>query len=97
LPRPRLSLDYRPRQIGVALRWDAAMPEGWRALVRFRPKPDSPLDQYMSLPMDAGAVAWLPRAMAVGGQLCYQPGVGTEGIAIFEAWSCVPLEADRNR
>jgi hypothetical protein len=97
LPRPRLSLDYRPGELGLELRWEGRMPEGWNAVVRIRPKADSSVDQYLSLQLGSGAVAWIPRSLAVGGQLCYQPGVRTEENAIFEAWSCVPLAADRSR
>ncbi len=95
LPRPRVSLDYSAGKVGVELRWEGQMPEGWRAVVRIRPMADSPLDQYMMLQLGPGAVAWVTRSTLVNEQLCFQPGLRTEDAAIFETWSCVPLEPDR--
>jgi ABC-type transport system involved in multi-copper enzyme maturation permease subunit len=94
LPRPRVSLDYSPGKVGVELRWEGQMPEGWGAAVRVRPQEDSPLDQYMLLQLGPGAVAWITRSTLVNEQLCFQPGLRTEEAAIYEAWSCVPLEPD---
>jgi hypothetical protein len=95
LPRPRVSLDYSPGKVGVELRWEGQMPGGWGAVVRIRPKEDSPLEQYMQLRLGPGAVAWITRSTLVNEQLCFQPGLQTEEAAIFEAWSCVPLEPNR--
>jgi hypothetical protein len=78
----------------VELRWEGQMPEGWGAAVRVRPQEDSPLDQYMLLQLGPGAVAWITRSTLVNEQLCFQPGLRTEEAAIYEAWSCVPLEPD---
>lgn len=97
LPRPRLSLDYKPGQLGVSLRWNGQMPEGWGAVARIRPREDSPLDQYMTLGLGGGAVAWISRSRAVAGQLCFQPGVSAGEVSIFETWSCVPVEPDPAR
>jgi ABC-type transport system involved in multi-copper enzyme maturation permease subunit len=95
LPRPRVSLDYKAGSVGVELRWEGAMPDGWSPVVRIRPKEDSPLDHYITLQMGPGAVAWITRSLTINEQLCVQPGVRTADAAIFEAWSCVPLEPDR--
>jgi hypothetical protein len=95
LPRPRVSLDYKAGSVGLELRWEGPMPDGWSTVVRIRPKEDSPLDQYMTLQMGPGALAWITRSLVVNDQICFQPGVRAEDAAIFEAWSCVPLEPDR--
>ncbi|HTQ36849.1 MAG TPA: hypothetical protein VMH77_07420 [Steroidobacteraceae bacterium] len=94
LPRPRVSLDYRQGRVGVELRWEGRMPEGWGAVVRIRPQENSPLEQYMMLRLGPGDVAWITRSALVNGQLCFQPGAGTADGAIFEEWSCVPLQPD---
>ncbi|MEO8314003.1 MAG: hypothetical protein ABI645_04320 [Pseudomonadota bacterium] len=95
LPRPRVGLDYKKGQVGMELRWEGQMPEGWSAALRIRPKVDSPLEQYTTIIMGRGAVAWMTRSALANEQLCFQPGVRTEEAAVYEAWSCVPLAPDR--
>jgi hypothetical protein len=92
LPRPRLSLSYRPGEVGLELRWEGRMPEDWKPVVRLRPKANSSLDQYVWLVLGPDAQAWIRRGQLFDSQLCYQPGVFAAGAAIFEAWSCVPLQ-----
>jgi hypothetical protein len=98
LPRPRVSLGYRKGQVGIDVRWEGQIPSGWGAVVRTRPRPDSPMDQYMQIrlgsQLDSGSLIWISRSRAVNDQLCFQSGLQAEEAAIFEAWSCVPLEPD---
>lgn len=99
LPRPRVSLDYKKGQVGMELRWEGQMPDGWSAVVRVRPKPDSPPDHYMQVQfapkMGSGAMVWINRSRFVNEQACFQSGIRAEEAVIFEPWSCVPLEPDR--
>lgn len=93
LPRPRGSLVRGNGLVGVELRFDADLPSGWTAVVRFRPEQDSPLDRYSTHGVDGYLVAWTRAGSAVGGQLCFQPGVRAFGITIFEAWGCLLLDS----
>jgi hypothetical protein len=90
LPRPRGSLVRSDDFVGVAVRLDAALPAGWRAVVRFRPRGDSPLRDYATR-YTKDDIAWQSISSIANEQVCFQPGVGTKGIVIYEIWSCLPL------
>lgn len=92
VPRPRGSLVYRKGQTGLQLHWDGEMPAGWTGAVRFRPRKDSPVDQYMTVRMTGQFSIWLPAAIVVDGQVCFQPGVATQEATIYEEWVCLPVE-----
>jgi hypothetical protein len=92
LPRPRGSLVRSDDRVGVAVRLDAALPEGWRAVVRFRPREDSQLRDYVTRPV-TGGVAWQPISAIANERVCFQPGVGTKAIVIYEVWNCLPLDS----
>jgi hypothetical protein len=93
LPRPRGSLVRDGNMIGVELRLDTVLPEGWSALMRARPRQDSPLTDYWTSFADEDLVAWIPAYQAIDGQLCFQPGVRSFGAAIFESWVCLSLDS----
>lgn len=93
LPRPRGSLLRRDGLIGVDLRWDGQLPDGWEAVIRYRPEENSPVDQHRTMRIDANGVAWLPEAAAINEQLCFQPGIRADEATFFENWTCLPVES----
>lgn len=93
LPRPRVSLVRRPGSIGLDLKLSASLPEGWFGVLRLRPAEDSPLEQYVTIRMGGEGQAWMPESAAVGGRVCFQPGVGSREVGILEAWQCLPVDA----
>jgi hypothetical protein len=92
LPRPRGSLVRSDDFVGVAVRLDAALPAGSRAVVRFRPRSDSPLRDYVTR-STKDDVAWQPINSIANEKVCFQPGISTKGIVIYEIWSCLPLDS----
>jgi hypothetical protein len=92
LPRPRGSLVLRDGSVGVAVRLDAALPARWRAVVRFRPRSDSPLRDYVTRSTEDD-IAWQSINSIANEKVCFQPGLGTKGIVIYEIWSCLPLDS----
>jgi hypothetical protein len=94
LPRPRASLvrGSDAKWVGVELRVDKPLPEGWISAVRFRPKVDSPLREYVTRWTSADTV-WRSTSTLTNREVCFQPGVGSRGVVIFEAWTCLPLDS----
>ena len=93
LPRPRVSLFRKEGSVGLELRMSSSLPDGWFGVLRLRPAEDSPLEQYTTIRITGGpAVAWMPESAAVGGRVCFQPGVGSSEVGILEAWQCLPVE-----
>jgi hypothetical protein len=92
LPRPRGSLVRNDESVGVAVRLDAALPAGWRAVVRFRPRGDSPLRDYATRSTE-NDIAWQSLNSIANERVCFQPGIGTQGIVIYEVWTCLPLDS----
>ncbi len=92
LPRPRGSLVRDGKWVGVAVRLDSALPEGWSTVVRFRPREDSPLREYVTRWTDKDR-AWLAINQVADEKVCFQSGVGSNDIVIYEAWTCLPLES----
>jgi hypothetical protein len=92
LPRPRGSLVRSNDEVGVAVQLDAALPAGWRAVVRFRPRSDSPLRDYVTR-STKDDVAWLSINSIANEEVCFQPGIGSKGVVIYETWSCLPLDS----
>jgi hypothetical protein len=92
LPRPRGSLVRSDDFVGVAVRLDAALPAGWRAVVRFRPRGDSPLRDYVTR-STKDDIAWQSINSIANEKVCFQPGIGSKGIVIYEIWSCLPLDS----
>ena len=92
LPRPRGSLVRSDDYVGVAVRLDAALPAGWRAVVRFRPRSDSPLRDYVTR-STKDDVAWQSINSIANEKVCFQPGISAKGIVIYEIWTCLPLDS----
>lgn len=92
LPRPRGSLVRNGDVVGVKVRLDSPPPEGWQAVVRFRPREDSPLEDYLMQPAYDGT-AWEPVRSAADDQVCFQPGLRSHDIVLYEAWTCLPLSS----
>jgi hypothetical protein len=95
LPRPRGSLVLGKERVGVSVRLDAALPAGWRVVVRFRPRDNSELRDYVTRSVKNG-VAWLALSRVSNERVCFQPGINAEGIVIYEAWVCLPLDSAAN-
>jgi hypothetical protein len=92
LPRPRGSLVLDDKSVGVAVRLDSELPPGWRTVVRFRPREDSPLRDYVT-PRTHNNTAWQSINRIANEKVCFQPGIGTRNIVIFEGWTCLPLNS----
>jgi hypothetical protein len=92
LPRPRGSLVRSDDFVGVAVRMDAALPAGWRAVVRFRPQDNSLLRDYVTRPAEDD-IAWLSLNSIASEKVCFQPGIVSNSIVIYEPWSCLPLDS----
>jgi hypothetical protein len=93
LPRPRVSLFHKKGFVGLELRMSSSLPEGWVGVLRWRPTEDSPLEQYTTISITGGSVvAWISESAAVGGRVCFQPGVGSRDVGILEAWVCLPVD-----
>jgi len=93
LPRPRGSLVRSDDYVGVAVRLDAALPAESRAVVRFRPRSDSPLRDYVTRSTEKNDIAWQSINKIANEKVCFQPGIRTKGIVIYETWSCLPLDS----
>lgn len=96
LPRPRGVLVRQGDYVGVEVLLDGPVPDEWAAVVRFRPTEESPLYTYRTQSAIAG-VAWQSRAEMANDEVCFQPGLQSSGIAIFEAWNCLPLNSASGR
>lgn len=92
LPRPRGSLVRGDDDVGVAVRLDASLPAGWRVVVRFRPRSDSPLRDYVTR-STRDDIAWQSINSIANEKVCFQPGIGTKSIVIYEIWTCLPLDS----
>lgn len=93
LPRPRGSLVRDEESVGVELRFDGQMQEGWQGVVRFRPDEDSDLTEYSMTETDEEQIAWVSASRLSGERVCFQPGVGYRGALVFETWTCLPLDS----
>jgi hypothetical protein len=92
VPRPRGSLVVSGKLVGVEVRLDGELPEGWTTLVRFRPSADSELFEYTTVVTDEQRIALMPVAGARD-EVCFQPGVARRGLTIFESWVCLPVDS----
>jgi ABC-type transport system involved in multi-copper enzyme maturation permease subunit len=92
LPRPRGSLVRTPDFVGVSLRTDGPLDEDSRLVVRFRPQDDSPLREYATL-YPQKRIAWRSIKAIANQKVCFQPGLRTHGIVVYEAWTCLSLDS----
>lgn len=103
LPRPRGSLVEQEGEenadddiaYAVALRFDLPLPKDATALVRFRPGKVGDSARYRSRRAEADAdgtlLASVPANMITRGELCFQPGLMVDGLAVYEPWVCLPV------
>jgi len=93
LPRPQTKLVTEDGWYGIEV---VAEPlEAYGAVaVRFRPAPDSPLNEYDRVWVRNGEVAWRRDTQIQRRRLCFQAGLGLSRKAtLFEPWQCLPLSA----
>lgn len=96
LPRLRGVLTAREGWVGVEVLVDGEMPEGFTAVVRFRPAKDSALDTYFQRPVrEDDLTAWVERREVGPSEVCFQPGLKARGVTIYEPWGCQPIDAAR--
>ena len=97
LPRARGSLAEQDEDYAVTLRFDLPLPANAFPLVRFRPGMASNSAQYRiryGEPSAAGTyTAEVPGKIATRGEICFQPGLLYQDIAIYEPWVCLPLSS----
>jgi ABC-type transport system involved in multi-copper enzyme maturation permease subunit len=92
LPRPRGSLVRKGELVGVSLRTDTQLPEDSSLVVRFRPRDDSPLREYATL-YPYSRIAWRSMKTIANEKVCFQPGLQSHGIVIYEGWTCLSLDS----
>jgi hypothetical protein len=60
----------------------------------FRPRPDSPADEYDRAWVASWQVAWREPESIQGQRVCFQAGVSlSPKSVVFEPWTCLPLSA----
>jgi hypothetical protein len=91
LPRPRGSLVRKGDLVGVSLRLDSPLPEDSSLVVRFRPRDDSPLRDYET--RYPSSIAWRSVNKVANEKVCFQPGLQSHRIVIYEGWTCLPLDS----
>ncbi|MBE2253712.1 MAG: hypothetical protein IAE78_29555 [Myxococcus sp.] len=93
LPRPQTRLVTQDGWYGVEV---SAEPREayWRLSMRFRPGPESGLDEYDRSWVRSGDVTWREARFIQRQRLCFQAGLQfTRRTTLFEPWTCVPLSA----
>jgi hypothetical protein len=95
LPRPRaLVVKADEGWFGIQPQVAHAPPEGWSVVVRFRPRPDSPLETYVTRTPSDDGVAWRQRRDLARKEICFQAGLRSpHGVALYEPWQCLPLSS----
>jgi ABC-type transport system involved in multi-copper enzyme maturation permease subunit len=92
LPRPRGSLVRKTESVGVSLRADTPLPEDSSWVVRFRPRDDSPLREYATV-YPYSSIAWRSLKTIANEKVCFQAGLRSHGIVIYESWTCLSLDS----
>ena len=92
LPRPRGSLVRKSELVGVSLRTDTPLPEDSSWVVRFRPRDDSPLREYATV-YPYRSIAWRSLKTIANEKVCFQAGLRSHGIVIYESWTCLSLDS----
>jgi len=78
--------------VGVEVRMDKPVPRGWRCVVRFRPREDSPTRDYVTRGLNDG-IAWIPDERFDSNVVCFQPGLHDGEVTLYEAWTCLPKDS----
>jgi hypothetical protein len=93
LPRLRGSLVRKGDWVGVEVRSDLEVPADFTSVVRFRPREDSALFRYETVETGTDHIGWQRLKAIAQGRVCFQPGLESSGVALFEQWQCLPLES----
>lgn len=94
LPRPRGVLTAKGEWVGVEVRTERPLPDGFSTVVRFKPGANSGLETYMfRRAREEDGIAWIQRHELGDVEVCFQPGLYVQDVALYEPWSCLPLEA----
>jgi hypothetical protein len=93
IPRPTTKLVTHDGWFGIEASADPA--DRWPQLVvRFRPGPDSPLNEYDRVWVRNGDVAWRELELIQRRRLCFQTGLRlSKKATLFEPWTCLPLSS----
>ena len=95
LPRPGGSVERREGWLGVRLRLDQELPEGWTVVCRFREREsDSAYDFDGPEFVSKDSPCWRDASRIAEGRLWYQLGVigPAAGVVLYEPWVSVPVE-----
>jgi hypothetical protein len=93
LPRARGELWREGGWVGIQVRLDRDLPEGWWCLVRFRPSEESPLEDYVTRAVNVGDIAWQELTRVEGERVCFQVGISGGKEGLYEPWQCLPLSS----
>jgi hypothetical protein len=93
LPRPLTRVVTQDGWYGVEVSAEPATSYP-KLVLRYRPGPESSLDEYDRTWVRNGAVAWREREQIQRRRLCFQAGLQLSLKAtLFEPWSCLPLSS----
>ncbi len=93
LPRPQTKLVTQDDWYGVEV---SAQPADAypRLVLRYRPGPESSLDEYDRTWVRNGDVSWRENELIQRRRLCFQAGLQLSRKAtLFEPWNCLPLSS----
>lgn len=93
LPRPQTKLVTQEEWYGIEVSAEPAE-EYPRLVLRYRPGPDSSLDEYDRTWVRNGDVSWRENELIQRRRLCFQAGLQLSRKAtLFEPWTCLPLSS----
>ncbi|WP_153067475.1 hypothetical protein [Steroidobacter cummioxidans] len=91
LPRPRARIITNGRVFGVQVLVDRPLTESQSVYVRFKPEPDSGLEDIDSIRAEPELPVWRHSRKIRGGVICVQPGVAiAPSQVLYESWTCLP-------
>lgn len=93
LPRPQTKLVTQEGWHGIEVSAEPVEAHP-RLVIRYRPAPDSPMNEYDRTWVRNGDVAWREAEAIQRQRLCFQAGLQLSKKAVlFEKWQCLPLSA----
>lgn len=93
LPRPQTKLVTQDGWHGIEVSAEPVEAHP-RLVIRYRPAPDSPMNEYDRTWVRNGDVAWREAEAIQRQRLCFQAGLQLAKKAVlFEKWQCLPLSA----
>lgn len=91
LPRPRARVITNGTEFGVQVLVDRPLNESQSLLLRFKPEPDSTLEEIATVYARPDAAVWRSSRWIRDGAICVQPGVMiAPAQVLFEQWTCLP-------